>query len=89
MTFMEYVLNVWSRLGSAIRDRRRALGLTQADLAEHAGVSRGWLVRVEGGLDNAEPARVFAVLRVLELELVLRTHEPSEDEDLLRDVLGE
>lgn len=86
---MEYLLNTWTRLGPAVRDRRRRLDLTQAELAEAAGVSRGWLVRLEGGLDNAEPALVLAVLRVLGLGLVLRTHEPDEDEDLLEDVLGE
>ena len=89
MTFMEYVLNTWARLGPAIRDRRRELGMTQADLARAAGVSRGWLVGLEGGLENAEAARVMAVLRVLGLELLLRPREPRDDEDLLREVLGE
>ncbi|MDT0203722.1 helix-turn-helix domain-containing protein [Nocardioides sp. AE5] len=86
---MEYPLNTWSRLGPAVRDRRRAAGLTQAELADRAGVSRAWVIRLERGLDNAEPARVLAVLRILGLDLVLREHQVSEDEDLLREVLGE
>ncbi len=62
----------WAVLGPVARDARSRAGLTQKDLAELAGVSRGWLIRFETGLPNAEPITVLRVLRVLELELVVR-----------------
>jgi transcriptional regulator with XRE-family HTH domain len=37
------------RFGVFVRDTRRALGLTQADLAAKVGVSRTWVTQVEGG----------------------------------------
>lgn len=83
-----WVIAKWALLGPAVRDRRRDRRLTQADLAELAGVSRGWLVRFEHGLDNAEPSTVFRVLRALDLDLVLRPHATTEEEDLLNEALG-
>ena len=37
------------RLGDMVRERRRALGLTQAEVAEHAGITQPALSRIEGG----------------------------------------
>ncbi len=54
-------------VGAAIRAARRAQGLTQAQLAERAGVGRQWLVALEGGHDRAELAKVMAVLEALGL----------------------
>jgi HTH-type transcriptional regulator/antitoxin HipB len=56
-------------LGAVIRSRRRSLGLTQADLAARAEVSRQWLVEVESGHPRAEIGRLLEVLKVLDLEL--------------------
>lgn len=59
----------------ALRARRRALGLTQEDVAVLAGVSTRWLRKVEQG----ENVRLHEVLRVLDvLGLALRV-EPLED----------
>ncbi len=75
MTFMEREqtrhIGNWAALGPAVRDARTRAGLTQAALAERAGVSRGWLVRFEAGLPNAEPVRVFRLLDTLGLHLTL------------------
>jgi HTH-type transcriptional regulator / antitoxin HipB len=84
-----WVISKWSRLGVAVRDQRREHGMTQAELARLAGVSRGWLVRFESGLDNADAATVLRVLQVLDLDLVLRPHRSTDDEDLLSEVLGD
>lgn len=84
-----WVISKWSRLGVAVRDRRRERGMTQAELAQAAGVSRGWLVRFERGLDNAEAGTVFRVLQTLDLELVVRPHVPTDEEDLLSEALGD
>lgn len=72
-------LGNWAALGPAVRDARTRAGLTQAALAEQAGVSRGWLIRFEAGLPNAEPVTAFRVLRALELELTLSAPTRTEE----------
>ncbi|WP_370524013.1 type II toxin-antitoxin system Y4mF family antitoxin [Cellulomonas sp. APG4] len=57
---------------AAIRAARRARGLTQAQLAERAGVGRQWLVALEKGHDRAELGKVIAVLSALGLTLATR-----------------
>lgn len=52
-------------LGSALRLRRESLGLTQAQAAERAGISRQLLVHLEQGHPRAELGRVFALLKAL------------------------
>jgi HTH-type transcriptional regulator/antitoxin HipB len=94
MTFMaNYVVRDWARLGAIVRERRRAMGLTQSGLAARAHVSRGWLVRLEAGHPTAEPPTVFNVLRALDLELVARPVERSaagvEAERALTELLGD
>jgi HTH-type transcriptional regulator / antitoxin HipB len=58
-------------LAGAIRGRRRDLGLTQADLAESAGVSRKWVYEFEAGKPAAELRLILRVLDALDLELEL------------------
>lgn len=62
-----------SDAASLIRAARRARGLTQAQLADRAGVGRQWLVAVEKGHDRAELGKVVSVLRAM--GLTLTTHE--------------
>ncbi|MEQ1874972.1 MAG: helix-turn-helix domain-containing protein [Ilumatobacteraceae bacterium] len=71
-------------LGGAIYQRRTDLGLTQAELAQRANVSRQWLVAVERGKNTAEVGRVLAVIRVLGLQLAL-TPTTSNDLDVIVD----
>jgi y4mF family transcriptional regulator len=56
-------------LGSAIRVRRRALGLDQAGLATRAGVSRLWVNQVEAGKPGASLGLVLRTLSALGMEL--------------------
>jgi HTH-type transcriptional regulator/antitoxin HipB len=92
MTFVEYIVAAWSRIGAIVREERRRSGRTQAQLAQHAGVSRGWLVRLEAGHPSADPATVIPVLRALDLELVVRAARTSEEqlaeERRLEELLG-
>lgn len=53
--------------GAIARQRRRDLGLTQAQLAEKSGVTRQWLVRFENGNTDVALSKVYAVLKALEL----------------------
>lgn len=56
-------------LGTAIRLRRRALGLTQADLAMQAGISTQTLSAVENGKATAQIGLVLRICRDLGLTL--------------------
>lgn len=73
----ENVLGNWANLGPVVRDARIRANLTQQDLASRAGVSRGWLVRFESGLPNAEPVSVVRLLRELDLQLVVRPRDTA------------
>lgn len=68
----EVHLGNWAALGPVVRDARARAALTQRDLSSRAGVSRGWLIRFEAGLPNAEPVAVLKLLRALDLDLVVR-----------------
>ena len=54
-------------LGAAVRAKRRELRLGQTDLAARAGVSRQWVVALEGGKPGAEVGLVLRTLKALDL----------------------
>lgn len=56
-------------LGAAVREQRVHQGLTQAKLAQRAGVSRQWLSALENGKPSVEMGKVLIVLSVLELSV--------------------
>lgn len=59
-------------IGRAIKQLRTLQGVTQADLARNAGVSRTWLSQIESGeRDNAELAAIVAVLGELGATLTI------------------
>ena len=60
-----------SQLGQALRDRRRALQLTQQDVADLADVSVRFLHEVERGKPGVRLDKLRAVLRALGLHLEL------------------
>lgn len=70
----------WTRLGSAVRDARKARGFSQHELANRAGVSRSWLARLETGHRGAELEPLFRLLNALELSLTLRDPIRRSDE---------
>jgi HTH-type transcriptional regulator/antitoxin HipB len=63
-------------LGLLVRDRRRRLGMSQAELAGAAGVSRRWLSSLEAGKPTAEISLVMRTLAVVGLVL---DATPEED----------
>ena len=67
----------WTDLGWAIRDARSALGLTQGQLAERAGVSRAWLARVEAGHRKAEIELLMRTVNALGLSFSLVPTPPA------------
>lgn len=69
-------------LGLYVRDRRRDLGMTQAELAEAAGVSRRWLLDLETGKETARVGLVLRTLDALGLTLDVRPDVRPGDIDL-------
>lgn len=56
-------------LAGTVRGRRRALGLSQAELGERARVSRQWISEFEAGKPAAEMQLVLRLLDALDLRL--------------------
>ena len=66
-------------LATEVRSRRTALGLTQQDLADMAGVSERFVRFVEQGKQSVQLDSLTAVLETLglELRLVTRTSQAA------------
>jgi y4mF family transcriptional regulator len=58
-------------LGKQVRERRKTLGLRQADLADMAGCSERFVHTVENGKTTLRMDKLLDVLEVLGLELTL------------------
>lgn len=70
-------------LGREVQRVRTQQGLTQADLAAAAGVSRRWLGQLESGHGGAQVDKVFAVLRALQVRLrFVENVVPADSSDL-------
>ncbi len=67
-------------LAAGIRAERKRLGLSQAALAERAGVGRDWIIGLEKGKSTAEIGLILRTLRALGLTLQFS----SESETTLR-----
>jgi HTH-type transcriptional regulator/antitoxin HipB len=64
-------------LAAVVRGRRRDLGLSQAELADRAGVSRKWIYQFEAGKPTAELRLILRVLDALGLILDVTYDEQS------------
>jgi transcriptional regulator with XRE-family HTH domain len=58
-------------IGDAIRHYRTAAGLTQAQLAEMAGLQRSYLSELENGKETEQLRRTLRVLRQLGVRMTL------------------
>ncbi|MDN5726240.1 MAG: type II toxin-antitoxin system Y4mF family antitoxin [Propionibacteriales bacterium] len=63
-------------LSDELRERRRALRLTQGDLADLAGVSERFVRSLETGKTTVQLDKVLAVLDALGLTLHATVREP-------------
>jgi transcriptional regulator with XRE-family HTH domain len=61
--------DIRARFGFAIKDRREALGLTQEELAERAGIHRTYLSDVERGTRNISLLNIEQLSSALEMTL--------------------
>ena len=56
-------------LGQLVRDKRRAIGVRQSDLAALAGVGTRFLSELENGKETAEIGKILLVLNRLGLDV--------------------
>jgi len=68
---MQYVIQDPAQLGRLVRSTRKALGLSQPDLALTAGVGIRLLVEIEKGKPTAQIGKVMQVLSALGIEIGL------------------
>lgn len=63
------MLRTTQDVATAVRQARRQRGMTQAQLAQRAGVGRDWIVRLEKGSPRLELSRVLDTFAALGLSL--------------------
>ena len=61
-------MDVYRALGAAVAKRRKALGLTQADVAERGGMSRAALANIETGRTKVLLHQVYVLAAALGLD---------------------
>jgi HTH-type transcriptional regulator / antitoxin HipB len=61
-----------ARFGAALRERRRALNITQAQLAGVAGVSRKAIIEIENGKPTAQWHNPLRLAQTLGLDVTLQ-----------------
>jgi HTH-type transcriptional regulator / antitoxin HipB len=66
-------------LSALVRGRRRDLGLSQADLAARANVSRQWISAFEQGRPGSELRLILRLLEALELRLSVDPVEKGQE----------
>jgi CheY-like chemotaxis protein/DNA-binding XRE family transcriptional regulator len=72
---------VLEALGAAIRERRKAVGLTLSELGDRAGVSGGYLSQIELGKNSASIETLYRIALALRLklsDLFQSVHGPTE-----------
>lgn len=71
-------------LGQALKKARKALGLTQAQLALSAGVGVRFVVEMEAGKPTIQLDKTLAVINVLggTVTLTMMNHDKPGDEEL-------
>lgn len=68
-----------------MREQRRELGLSQAELARRIGASRYWVLQVERGNAGAEVGLILKALAALDLDLDVRATKTSTSSPALED----
>ena len=58
-------------LNQALRSRRKALGLTQEELGQRAGLAAKHVSRIENGTHEPKVSTLFALVSALGLELAM------------------
>lgn len=74
------MLRTTQDVATAVRQARKERGLTQAQLAQLAGVGRDWLVRLEQGNPRLELAKVLDTFMALGLALSVEAAPATDAE---------
>jgi y4mF family transcriptional regulator len=69
---------VFAEISKTLRERRRELGVSQADLARLSGLSLHGLSDIETGKGNPTMETLLKVLQVLGLQILLKPTAPRE-----------
>ncbi len=67
-----------SYIGSAIRERRKALNITQPHLSELAGISTNTLYKLERGQGNPSLDVIEKIVNVLGMEILVNVKKTAE-----------
>lgn len=78
-------LRTQPQMARILRERRRALGLTQRDTARRAGVSPQWLSGFENGKTSCGTHRLMRLLDVLGLSIALHERPVTGIDRVLAD----
>jgi len=62
-------------LAASVRQARKRLGWTQAELAERSGVSRDWIIGLEKAKPSQEIALVLRTLKALDLNVSIGSQD--------------
>jgi len=72
--------------GTAIREKRKAIGWTQAELAARSGTGERFVVELESGKPSCQLEKALIVARTVGIEVgdlkTVRTAPPATDDDL-------
>lgn len=66
-----------AEFGRAVRDRRRALGLTQEELAARCGVGKRFIVDLEGGKQTTQLGKALTAANEVGITLTDMGRQPS------------
>lgn len=80
---LNYLDEFFKNLGTELSERRRRLGLSQAELAKEAGINRTYVSDVENGKRNFSVATLYALassLGVTMAELVGHAEQQEKEQ---------
>lgn len=69
-------------LGAALRRHRNEVGLTQNELAQRAGIQQRTVSMVEKGVEGVRLSSIIAILRALDLELLVQARSKGSHADI-------
>jgi y4mF family transcriptional regulator len=67
-----------AELGRIVKKERKAMGLTQADLALTSGTGMRFISDLENGKPTCQIGKTLTVLRTLGLRLTLSSRRPAD-----------
>ena len=75
---MDQIARTPKQIGAAIRRRRRALGLSQADLGTRTGLRQATISALENGEPGTQLRTLTDVMAALGLEMVVRERSTGQ-----------